>query len=62
MLQYKSIQAAEVIAMTVAENQTIDRRRIDVEQIEVPVEDLRRVAKVEQVLRFGAGLNRAQVQ
>ena len=54
-LRDEARHAAEVVAVAVAEDQAVDPAGIDVEQIEVAVDDLGRVAEVDQVLRLVAG-------
>jgi hypothetical protein len=41
--------------MRMTEDQAVDLRRIDVEQIGVAQNDLRRIAEIQHVLRLGAG-------
>jgi hypothetical protein len=45
MLQKKANHAAEVVAVGVAQDQTVDPARIDVEDIDVAQDDLRRIAE-----------------
>ena len=51
-----------MVAVTVAQDQPVDLRRLDVEELEVAVDDLRRVAEVEHVLGFRAVFHRCEVE
>ena len=53
---------AEMVEVTVAEDQAIDLPGLYPEQFEIAIDDLRRVAEVEDVLCLGAVLFRGQVQ
>jgi hypothetical protein len=55
MLHQEADEAAEVVAVGVAEDQAIDLAWVDVEQIGVAQNDLRRIAEIQHVLCFGAG-------
>ena len=55
MLHQEADQAAEVVTVGVAEDQAIDLGGVDVEQIGVAQNDLRRIAEIQHVLCFGAG-------
>jgi hypothetical protein len=62
VLLNEAIEPAEVVAMTMAQDETVDAGRIDAEQVEIAVDDLGRVAEVENVLRFRAILYGGEVQ
>ena len=55
MLHQEADQAAEMVAVGVAEDQAIDLGGVDVEQIGVAQNDLGRIAEIQHVLCFGAG-------
>ena len=62
VLADKTVQPAEMIEVPVTQDQPVDFRRLDVEQIEIAVDDLRRVTEVEHVLRLGAVMLRSKVK
>ena len=62
MLHQKADQAAEVVTVGVAEDQAIDLGRVDVEQIGIAQNDLRRIAEIQHVLCFGAGAMGPEMQ
>ena len=62
MLHQKADQAAEVVAVGVAEDQAVDLGGVDVEQVGVAQNDLRRIAEIQHVLRLGAGAVRFEMQ
>ena len=58
----ETLQAAEMIPVAVAQDEAVQARGIDAQQVEIAVEDLRGVAEIKQVLRPIVGAFRFQVQ
>lgn len=53
VLHHESGKPAIVVAMPVAQDEPVKALRIDIEQREIAVDDLGRIAEIEEVLRFG---------
>ena len=51
-----------MVAVAVAQDEAVNAPRIDAEQVEIAVQDLRRVAEIQQILRLLPGAGRLQVQ
>jgi len=56
VLRHEARKPAVVIAMAVTQDQAVEPRRLDIEQAEIAVDDVGRVAEIEQILRRGAAL------
>ena len=52
VLAHETVEPAIVVAVSVTENEPVQPVGVDVEQIEIAVEHLRRIAEIEQVLRL----------
>jgi len=53
VLRHKSHEAAEMIAVSMTQDQAVDLRGIDVEEVGIAQDDFGRIAEIEQVLRAG---------
>src|SRR5579863_8648415 len=51
-----------MVEMAVAQDQPVERACVEIEEGEIAVEDLRRVAEIEEVLRGYAGALRLEMQ
>jgi hypothetical protein len=51
-----------MIAVAVAQDQPVDPRGVEVEQVEIAYQDFGRVAEIEQILGFAAGLRGFEMQ
>ena len=60
--RHETLQAAIVIAVPVAQDQAVQPCRIDVQQFEIPVQDLRRIAEIEQVPGLMPACRRFEMQ
>ena len=58
----KAVEPAVMIAVAVAQDQPVDPRGVEVEQIEIAYQDFGRVAEIEQILGFAAGLRGFEMQ
>jgi hypothetical protein len=61
VLRHKSHEAAEMIAVSMTEDQAVDLRGIHVEKIGITQNDFGRIAEIEQVLRAGPSTARFQM-
>ena len=62
MLPDKADKPAIVVAMSMAQHQAIEPGRIDAQQVDIAVEDFRRVTEIQKVLGAGSATLRLQVQ
>ena len=56
------LETTIVVAMAVAQNKAVHQARIEVEQLEIPDQHLRRIAEIQQLSGFTAGLGGFQMQ
>jgi hypothetical protein len=59
--QQEAVQAAVMVEMAVTQHQPIEPSRIDIQQTDLPIDDLRRITEVQQEFRQrAAGHRRAR--